>query len=318
MAPNRRLPYLVVGALAASALVLSRATVWSSVLADICPEPNDSAEAACELRVDRKAVGDLESTADADRYRVAVADGQSIAVTLSAPTGHHKLRLETADRTPVAEVGQAAGVRRVVAERLPAGEYLIYVASDDVDQRTERSYELFWASEGRGEPMAVTGPGRALRDLALNPSEAGDNAAQTEGRLLAGDRGRVYLAVFQRENVQPNHKLGPLFVLNRVYVGDTPDDARTTYAEWDKFDLPEADGIARPYASLGDQPMPALGDESHALGACYKCDEENPLRHYRVVIRADRVVWLLYTWGRDSGSNFNVVTRLLDRLVAKL
>jgi hypothetical protein len=299
-------------------LVVPAASAWGGVLLDICPEPNEAAGSACELRVDRKVTGEIESSSDGDRYRLTVEEGHSVVVTLSARTGNHKLRLEALDGVPVAEVGRGAGVRRVVAERLPAGEYLAYVAGDDVDVRTQRSYELFWASEGRGAPVGLQGGGRVLRDLALSALDAGEGALQIEGRLMAGERGRVYLATYQRENVQPSFKLGPLFLLNRVFVGETADDARAVFVEWHKFDLPDAEGIARPYTSLGDQPMPPVGDEAHALGACFKCDEENPLRHYRLVIRSDRVVWLLYTWGRDSGSNFNVVMSLVDKLVAKL
>jgi len=48
--------------------------------------------------------------------------------------------------------------------------------------------------------------------------------------------------------------------------------------------------------------------------ACFKCDDDNPLRSYRLVARSDNVVYLLYTWGRDAGANFNVVMDLAFKL----
>ena len=60
--------------------------------------------------------------------------------------------------------------------------------------------------------------------------------------------------------------------------------------------------------------MPPLGDIAYATGACSKCDDDNPLRSYRIVARFDTVVHVLYAWGRDSGSNFDVVMYLANKL----
>jgi len=49
-----------------------------------------------------------------------------------------------------------------------------------------------------------------------------------------------------------------------------------------------------------------------------KCDDENPLRSYRVVARFDTVVYVLYSWGRDSSSNFDVVMFLANKLPRRL
>jgi hypothetical protein len=78
--------------------------------------------------------------------------------------------------------------------------------------------------------------------------------------------------------------------------------------------LPEAND-ARAYESLGDQPIPSpIGDIAYATGACTKCNEENPLRSYRLVMRFDTIVYVLYSWGRDSSSNFDVVMFLARKL----
>jgi hypothetical protein len=61
-----------------------------------------------------------------------------------------------------------------------------------------------------------------------------------------------------------------------------------------------------------------LGDEAPALGACVKCDDENPLRSYRVVARFDHTRYLLYTWGRDSSADFDVLMNLAVKMSRRL
>jgi hypothetical protein len=135
--------------------------------------------------------------------------------------------------------------------------------------------------------------------------------------LLATDVGRVYEAVYERDDTIVARKHGPMYLLDRVHVADSADKARSVYDAWNVFDLPEAND-ARPYGSLGDQPIPGLGDDFHALGACYKCDDDNPLRSYRIVARFDNVVHVLYAWGRDAGTNVDTLMYLASKLPRRL
>ena len=64
--------------------------------------------------------------------------------------------------------------------------------------------------------------------------------------------------------------------------------------------------------------MPGFGDQAHALGACIKCDDDNPLRSHRLVARFDTTVYLLYTWGRDASANFDVVMNLAFKMAKHL
>jgi hypothetical protein len=75
--------------------------VGSALAADGCPEPNDTAEQACELRPDRAIESELRSSDDADRLGIDVKDGQSVEVTAkgnsSVPGTGLKLRIESTD-----------------------------------------------------------------------------------------------------------------------------------------------------------------------------------------------------------------------------
>ena len=283
-----------------------------SLADDPCPEPNDTLERACELMADESAEGDLPTPADADRYRIDVADGQTVQVTLSVPVGVQKLRLEAEGGLNVAEVGLAPGQRQVVGERLPAGRYFIYVSGEGGDPGTNRPYTVGWRVVGSGVAVPAGSMRGSIRDLALTPGDVGEKAVQTGGRSLVTDAGRVYEAVYERENTIVARKAGPMYILNRVVVTDSADRAKVVYDAWNVFDLPDAND-SRPFESLGEQTMPGFGDASRSLGACYKCDDDNPLRSYRLVARFDTVVYMLYTWGRDAGANFNIVMDLAFR-----
>jgi hypothetical protein len=280
---------------------------------DYCPEPNDEPDKACELKADQNVEGMLSSNDDADRFRIEVADGQSVQVTATAKSGLQKLRLEASDGGSLAEVGLGPGQRQVLAERLPAGRYVVYLSGEAGDSGAARAYTIGWKVVGNGPPMPVTSARGSLRDLVLNPADVGERAVQTAGKLLATDVGRVYEAVYERENTIQARRFGPMYLVNRVHVADSADRAQSVYDTWNVFELPEAND-ARPFESLGDQSMPAFGDASHALGACSKCDDDNPLRSHRLVARFDTVVYSLYTWGRDAGANFDVVMYLALKL----
>jgi hypothetical protein len=284
-----------------------------SMADDPRPEPNDAAERACELKADQDAQGDLPTPADADRYRIDVSDGQSVQVTLSAPIGVQKLRLEAEGGVTVAEVGLASGQRRVIGERLPAGPYFIYISGEGGDPGTNRPYSVGWHVVGSGAAVSAGSARGSVRDLALTPGDVGEKAVQTGGRSLVLDAGRVYEAIYERENTIIARKAGPMYIVNRVMVADSADRAKSIYDDWNVFDLPEAND-SRPFESLGEQTMPGFGDASRSLGACYKCDDDNPLRSYRLVARFDNVVYMLYTWGRDAGANYNVVMDLAIKL----
>jgi hypothetical protein len=296
--------------------------VGSVLAADGCPEPNDTAEQACELRAGSTVEDELRNADDADRLTIDVKDGQSVEVTAkgdsNVPGIGLKVRIEALDGQAIAEVGTGPGERFVLAERLPAGKYIIYLSGDGGDPGRSYPYSIKWRGLTTNGPIGLWSPRGSLRDLALAASDVGDGAVQTGGRLLARDIDRVYEAVYERENVQKMHKLGPLYTLNRVHVAESAERAQAVFDAWAVSDhIPEADD-RRAYGSLGDQPMPPFGDIAYATGACTKCDDENPLRSYRVVARFDTVVYVLYTWGRDSGSNFDVTMFLANKLPRRL
>lgn len=296
--------------------------VGSVLAADGCPEPNDTAEQACELRPDRTIEDVLSSSNDADRLRIEVKDGQSVEVTArgdsNVPDIGLKLRLEATDGQAIAEVGIGPGERFVLAERLPAGRYIIYLSGDGGDPGRSYPYSIKWRGLNTDGPIGLWSPRGSLRDLALPATEVGEQAVQTGGRLLARDIGRVYEAIYERENSEKVRRHGPMYLLNRVHVAESAERAQAIFDAWSVSDhIPEADD-RRAYGSLGDQPMPPFGDVSYAIGACTKCDDENPLRSYRIVARFDTVVHVLYSWGRDSSSNFDVVMFLANKLPRRL
>ena len=285
--------------------------------ADGCPEPNDTADRACELRLDQPIEDELASVEDADRFRLTIKDGQSVQVTAKSPVGMQKLRIEGPDGKSIAEVGLGAGERQVVAERLPEGRYTVYLSGEGGDPGTTYPYTITAKAIGSGPAVTLESARGNLRDLTLTPSDIGAQALQTAGRLLTAENGRIYEVVYERENTVTARRNGPMYILNRVHVAESAEKAQAVYNAWDVFDLPEA-GPTRPFESLGDQTMPGFGDAAHTLGACVKCDEENPLRSYRLVARFDTVVYLLYTWGRDSSANFDVVMNLAFKMEKRL
>lgn len=284
-----------------------------ALAADSCPEPNDTPDTACELRLDQPIEDELANVQDADRFRLTIKDGQSVEVTAKSKVGAQKLRIEGPDGKSIAEVGLGAGERQVVAERLPEGRYTVYLSADGGDPGQSFPYSINAKSLGTGPAVSLESARGNLRDLALTPIDIGAQALQTTGRLTAFESGRLYEVVYERENTLTARRNGPMYILNRVHVAESAEKAQAIFSNWDVFELPEA-GPTRPYESLGDQTMPGFGDAAHALGACVKCDDDNPLRSYRIVARFDTTVYLLYTWGRDSSANFDVVMALAFKM----
>ena len=298
-------------------LAVSGGGVPDALAADGCPEPNDTPDNACALRTDRTIEDEIASDSDVDRLRIEVKAGQNVEVTAktSSSQGGLKLRLEDADGTVLASVGTGPGERRVLAERLPEGHYVISLSGDGGDLGRPYPYTVSWKGTATDGPIAPLSPRGSLRELTLAPNEVGEQAVQTGGRLLATEIGRVYEAVYERENTEKVRKFGPIYLLDRVHVAESADRAQAVFDAWAISDrLPEANA-GRPYESLGDQPIPApIGDVAYATGACTKCNEENPIRSYRLVVRFDTIVHVLYSWGRDSSSNFDVVMFLARKL----
>lgn len=309
--------------LGAAALLLGSVTVGGpgaiaprALAADGCTEPNDSADRACELKQGQVISDELDTSKDEDRLSLDVKDGQTVEVTVKsmAPIGGIKMRLEDADGNAIASIGLGPGERQVLAERLPAGKYFVDLTGEGGDPGRSFPYTISWKGTDSDGPLPIASPRGSLRDLVLGPVDVGQQALQTGGRLLATDVGRTYEAIYERENTQQARKYGPMYLLNRVYVAESVDKAQAVFDAWAVSDrMPEAND-ARPYESLGDQPMPPLGDIAYATGACFKCTDDNPLRSYRIVTRFDTVVYVLYAWGRDAGSNFDVVMFLANKL----
>jgi hypothetical protein len=166
-----------------------------------------------------------------------------------------------------------AGERQLVAERLPEGRYTVYMSAEGGDPGLSFPYSITAKSTGTGAAVSTEGPRGKLRELTLSPADIGAQALQTTGRLTVGEMGCQYEVIYERENTVTARRNGPMYILNRVVVADSGEQAHDLYSKWDVFDLPEANA-GRPYEFLGDQTMPGFGDEAHALGACVKCDEE--------------------------------------------
>jgi hypothetical protein len=268
--------------------------------ADGCPEPNDSPEQACELKPGQAVADEIENDNDVDLLRIDVKAGQTVEVTAkgSASVGGLKLRLEDPGGAVLASVGAAPGERTVVAERLPEGRYVVSLSGEGGDPGRAYPYSVTWKGTATDGPIATTSARGSLRDLVLTPTEVGDQATQTGGRLLAAEIGRVYETVYERENTVQARRFGPMYLLDRVHVADSAERAQAVFDAWAISDsIPEANN-ARQYESLGDQPIPSpIGDISYATGACTTCNDENPLRSYRLVMRFDTVVHVLYSWG---------------------
>jgi hypothetical protein len=282
-----------------------------------CPEPNDTPDKACDLKVGQTISDEIANDRDEDRLKLDVKDGQTIEVTAkgTASVGGLKLRLEDVDGATIASVGTGPAERTVLAERLPAGRYIVALSGEGGEAGRTYPYSVRWKGIDTDGPIPTTSPRGSLRELTLGAREVGEQAVQTGGRLLATEFGRVYEAVFERENTEKVRRAGPVYLLNRVHVAPSADKAQVVFDTWAISDrMPEANE-SRQYESFGDQPMPTpIGDIAYATGACFKCNDENPLRSYRLVMRFDTVVYVLYSYGRDSSSNFDVVMFLANKL----
>src|SRR4051794_22506630 len=111
-----------------------------------CPGPNDTAEKACELKIGQSVSDELANDRDEDRLKLDVKDGQTVEVTAksTAPVGGIKLRLEDADGNAVAAVGLGPGEREVLAERLPAGRYIVTLSGEGGDPGRSYGYSIKW------------------------------------------------------------------------------------------------------------------------------------------------------------------------------
>lgn len=312
----RLLCLIVVVLLAVSPWLVGRVAAQG----DGCPEPNDSFEQACDAPRGRKVFTELGVGNDVDRFRLKVADGQSIEIALNSAAGLQRMSLDAADGTPVADAAMSKHRRVILAERLPAGDYILSVEGEYPDPGASRAYDIEWKAVGDGPPLPITlVNGAAPRDIALTLDEVGERATHSWSRLLAARNGRIYEAMYEREDTVQARKHGPQQVLSRIYIGTDAGVAREIFAEWNVFDLPEAYEYKHDFEFLGEQPMPRFGEEFRALGACAKCnDGENPRRQLRVLSRQGANVVLLYTWGRDAGNNEFTVADLFGKIMRKL
>jgi hypothetical protein len=160
-------------------------------------------------------------------------------------------------------------------------------------------------------PAATSQPAfiRNPSDFVLKTEELGDKI-KLQGKPKTGtdSNGNNWTELAWKRDSDPKvSRSGPEWVVNRVYVGKTEDEARRIFNEQNVRDMPEAKALNLSFGSLGDQGMPqSPGDEARALGACNNCNDADPIRHYRIVFRRDSVVEVLYTYGRDSGNYFGV------------
>jgi hypothetical protein len=289
---------------------------------DICSEPNDSPETACSLEPDLARVGFLNAPDDLDRYRVAVVGGQSLVAILSGLPGDYDLRLERSDGSLVVEAG-AVGFddRRVEASDLEGGTYYLVVFSQRGDANPERPYTLMVSLQSPlaappspvepvEQPPAAPQPDRPLDQLVLASNEVGELAKPEKPTKGSDSRASWHQIVYKRDSArQVAGKLGPQFIVNRVYRAVDVATAQQIFREQTGAGLPETRIFNLHFGSLGPQPMDPIGEEAQAVGACVDCDADDDYKvklHYRIVFRMGNLVETLYTYGPKTANYFGV------------
>jgi hypothetical protein len=159
---------------------------------------------------------------------------------------------------------------------------------------------------------------RPLDQLVLNLEDAGEKT-KASGRPRSGSDNRAswYEVTYRRDSDRAVLKLGPQYVVNRVYRATDAATAQQIYNEQINAGFPEAKTLNLFPGSVGGQQMNPIGEAAQAIGGCESCNDDNPdrlMRHYRIVFRMGNLVQTVYTYGSDSGAYFGVAFDLAKKV----
>ncbi|MCC6178579.1 MAG: DUF1080 domain-containing protein [Chloroflexi bacterium] len=155
---SRRALYpLVAGLLALAALVVPGASI-PDVLAlgqDVCPEPNDTFQAACYLGAQSDALGFISNPNDVDAYRIAVLDfNTDVHVEIDDMPAPYKVELANWNGEVIASSKPAANGSEAIDTTVPMpGSYYIFVHSKSGGFSDGAPYRIF---------RALTYPGSSI------------------------------------------------------------------------------------------------------------------------------------------------------------
>ena len=155
-------------------------------------------------------------------------------------------------------------------------------------------------------------------DVAITNDEAGKAILSLVEKEGTDDYGRWIHRRWERDRDNEDVRVGPIITDNVVWVAKDVDAARALFkAQAGKMkDFPEsADKHKGPYA----WEIEKRGDEIAALSACDDCDDKGTLNlHHRVVMRKDKVVTVLYVYGRDEVATQGLAMFFVDKLAERL
>jgi hypothetical protein len=215
------LPWLLVGglALAGFGLLLSLAGTAAAKGDDVCPESNDTFQAACFLGTDSDALGFISRRDDVDAYRFEVRDyGASVRVSLPDRPQPYRLHLANWNGDIIATGDDGAVQSRL---DLP-GSYYVFVDSGAGQPSDSAPYRIaytvtyggpsvptvLYTSEFRGGP----------RDIF---PESGTNTYSDDDGDYTIDQGRITIAM--RISGTPDDPVSAKFFLSP----DPPDSGPT-------------------------------------------------------------------------------------------
>lgn len=164
-------------------------------------------------------------------------------------------------------------------------------------------------SDSAPAPAVQSGPiQKDPASLLLVPEDMGKQITQAYVKTGADERGGWAEARYVRGEELINAKLGPIQIVNRVYVASNVDAARAIYRDEvnKQSTMPEHDQrFGTVYVNEGDNAVVQVGEEQDSRAACNDdCNTKDFNRlHQRTVMRYQNVVAVIYFWGaRDQAT----------------
>jgi hypothetical protein len=158
---------------------------------DVCPEPNDTFQAACYLGPSSDALGYISTPNDVDAYRIEVLDfNTDVHVEMPSMPAPYKVELANWNGDVIASSSQSGGAEVIDTTVDLPGAYYIFVHSAGGGFSPSRPYQLF---------RALTYPGSSIPDI-LFTSEFREGSKQasegeTEFAVHSEDGGRYVIAM---------------------------------------------------------------------------------------------------------------------------
>jgi hypothetical protein len=172
-------------------VTLGGATYGPAEQSDVCPEPNDTFQAACYLGPSSDALGYISSPNDVDAYRIEVLDfNTDVHVELPSMPAAYKVALANWNGDVIADSSASGGGQVIDTTVDIPGAYYIFVHSAAGGFSPNRPYQLF---------RALTYPGSSIPDI-LFTSEFRQGAreaveGETEFATHAEDGGRYTIGM---------------------------------------------------------------------------------------------------------------------------